>query len=111
MRPQDKLRPIDPQADARKAWVRQNRQWNEAYARLQAAGVPADEMAGLLPTFDRDLFTGLLCGARSRQTGKPCRLASLGPGGRCRFHGGSSTGPVTAAGIARVTQNLPHMRA
>jgi hypothetical protein len=28
------------------------------------------------------------CGAKSRQTGEPCKLAGTGNGGRCRFHGG-----------------------
>lgn len=32
------------------------------------------------------------CGAKSRQTGEPCKLPGLGAGGRCRFHGGRSTG-------------------
>lgn len=32
------------------------------------------------------------CGAKSRQTRLPCRLPALGAGGRCRFHGGRSTG-------------------
>lgn len=32
------------------------------------------------------------CTARSRQTGEPCKLAGTGAGGKCRFHGGASTG-------------------
>jgi len=32
------------------------------------------------------------CGAKSRQTGEPCKLPGTGAGGRCRFHGGRSTG-------------------
>jgi hypothetical protein len=32
------------------------------------------------------------CGAKSHQTGAPCRLPGLGAGGKCRFHGGRSTG-------------------
>jgi len=32
------------------------------------------------------------CSARSRQTGEPCKLPGTGAGGRCRFHGGRSTG-------------------
>ena len=32
-----------------------------------------------------------ICGAKTRQ-GKPCKKTSL-KNGRCRFHGGKSTGP------------------
>ena len=32
------------------------------------------------------------CSARSRQTGEPCKLPGTGAGGKCRFHGGASTG-------------------
>ncbi len=37
------------------------------------------------------------CGARSKRTGKPCRGAAM-PNGRCRLHGGKSTGPRDARG-------------
>lgn len=32
------------------------------------------------------------CTASSRQTGEPCKLPGTGAGGKCRFHGGASTG-------------------
>jgi hypothetical protein len=35
------------------------------------------------------------CGARSKRTGKPCLGAAM-PNGRCKFHGGKSTGPRPA---------------
>lgn len=38
------------------------------------------------------------CGATSRQTGEPCKLPGTGAGGRCRFHGGASTGRPPAHG-------------
>jgi hypothetical protein len=41
------------------------------------------------------------CGARTR-TGMACQSPAM-PNGRCRMHGGSSTGP-TAAGIERIRQ-------
>jgi hypothetical protein len=41
------------------------------------------------------------CGARTR-SGSSCRSPAM-PNGRCRMHGGSSTGP-TAAGIERIRQ-------
>ena len=39
------------------------------------------------------------CGARTRR-GSPC-LAPGMPNGQCRMHGGASTGPRTAEGLAR----------
>jgi hypothetical protein len=54
-----------------------------------------------------------LCGALTR-VGRPCRArayrvrAELVPrNGRCRMHGGLSTGPRTAAGLAAVCRSLP----
>jgi hypothetical protein len=40
------------------------------------------------------------CGAHARRTGLPCQQAAMA-NGRCRMHGGASTGPRTAEGIAR----------
>lgn len=40
------------------------------------------------------------CGAMTRK-GTPCRSAAM-PNGRCRMHGGMSTGPRTAEGIERI---------
>ena len=43
------------------------------------------------------------CGARSKRTGQPCRGPAMA-NGRCRFHGGKSTGPTTADGVERARQ-------
>jgi hypothetical protein len=40
------------------------------------------------------------CGARSKRTGKPCQAAAM-PNGRCKVHGGKSTGPRTPEGLER----------
>ena len=40
------------------------------------------------------------CGARSKRTGKPCRAAAM-LNGRCKVHGGKSTGPRTPGGLER----------
>jgi hypothetical protein len=40
------------------------------------------------------------CGARTR-TGTPCRAPAM-RNGRCRMHGGMSTGPVSPEGLARI---------
>ena len=50
------------------------------------------------------------CGARTKSTGAPCRATAVKPGGRCRFHGGRSTGPRTPAGKARSADNLHRWR-
>jgi len=38
-----------------------------------------------------------LCGAHARTTGEPCRGAAM-PNGRCRMHGGKSTGRPVVTG-------------
>ena len=43
----------------------------------------------------------ILCGAYARTTGKPCQAKALA-NGRCRLHGGLSTGPTSEAGRKRV---------
>ena len=40
------------------------------------------------------------CGAKTR-TGNPCRSPAMS-NGRCRMHGGKSTGPRTQEGLARM---------
>lgn len=50
-----------------------------------------------------------LCNARTR-TGRPCRSLAL-PSGRCRWHGGKSTGPRTEAGKQQAARNLALARA
>ncbi len=42
------------------------------------------------------------CGAKAKSTGAPCCNTVAFEGARCRFHGGASTGPRTAAGRARI---------
>jgi hypothetical protein len=43
------------------------------------------------------------CGARTR-SGEPCRAPGNGAGGRCKLHGGKSTGPRSKKGkeVARL---------
>lgn len=41
------------------------------------------------------------CGAKSKRSGNPCRGWAM-PNGRCRMHGGASTGARTEAGKARI---------
>lgn len=46
-----------------------------------------------------------ICGAHARSTGRPCQ-APAGPNGRCKLHGGNSTGPRTEHGLARTLEAL-----
>lgn len=50
-----------------------------------------------------------ICAARTRR-GRPCQCKPV-RGGRCRLHGGASTGPTTAEGKAQSTENLKRARA
>lgn len=50
-----------------------------------------------------------ICGARNRQ-GNPCQCKLLLKGGRCKFHGGMSTGPNTPEGMQRVLDALKRWR-
>jgi len=43
------------------------------------------------------------CGAYARSTGNPCQAKAL-PNGRCKNHGGMSTGPRTQEGRQAVAQ-------
>ena len=49
-----------------------------------------------------DFSKAARCGAKNRR-GTPCRCPAM-PNGRCRLHGGLSTGAKTAEGIERIRQ-------
>lgn len=49
---------------------------------------------------------GLTCGAWGRQRQRPCLSTEIFENGRCKFHGGASTGPKSAEGKARSAANL-----
>ncbi|MHB1215468.1 MAG: HGGxSTG domain-containing protein [Thiobacillus sp.] len=51
-------------------------------------------------------FEGMTCGAHGRQKGRPCRRVDIFENGRCKNHGGASTGPKSAEGKARSAANL-----
>ncbi len=60
-----------------------------------------DELVGLLASMGLVPST---CGARTR-SGTPCRRRDLYASGRCKLHGGLSTGPKTSDGKARSAAN------
>lgn len=49
------------------------------------------------------------CGAFARSSGQPCKMKALA-NGRCRIHGGKSTGPRTKGGQRRALANLRQNR-
>lgn len=55
------------------------------------------------PLLPEDL-RGMACSAKTRK-GTPCKRTDLYISGRCKFHGGKSTGPKTAEGKAKVALN------
>lgn len=63
-----------------------------------------DHMWRVYLTFPEDHYT-LTCGANSKQTGQPCKNVSLYRNGRCKFHGGLSTGPKSKAGKRKAAAN------
>ena len=48
-------------------------------------------------------WQGIRCEARTRR-GTPCQRPARLPVGRCKLHGGASTGPRTKDGLARLTE-------
>ncbi|BCO11330.1 hypothetical protein GEOBRER4_n1642 [Citrifermentans bremense] len=54
---------------------------------------------------DRKEKVKATCGAMTRQ-GMPCRNTRIYKNGRCKNHGGLSTGPKTAGGKLRALANL-----
>ncbi len=58
---------------------------------------------GEYPPFP-DVLIGLTCGAKTR-AGTPCKRSDLYSSGRCKFHGGLSTGPTTETGKAKSRDN------
>lgn len=65
------------------------------------AGYP--HPAPSFPSFPADLVD-LRCGAKTR-AGTPCQRKDLWDSGRCKLHGGKSTGPTSAEGKARAALN------
>ena len=48
-------------------------------------------------------WPGQRCGAKTRK-GTPCQRPAYKRNGRCSLHGGTSTGPKTEDGLARLTE-------
>lgn len=52
----------------------------------------------------------VICGAKRRRDGKPCKALSVPGKKRCKWHGGCSTGPRSPAGRQRALRNLRQYR-
>jgi|SRR6185369_6885142 len=51
-----------------------------------------------------DELVGMVCEAKTRK-GTPCKSKALWINGRCRLHGGLSTGPTTQEGKRKAAEN------
>lgn len=94
---------MDEQDRLRQLWRHHCTAHDEAFKQWADAGHPWDTKLNMPPLPDE--LRGLTCGAKTR-AGTPCKLASLYNNGRCKFHGGLSTGPTTDAGKRRAAANL-----
>jgi hypothetical protein len=74
-------------------------EWVQSAGRRATEFPPQPEHPSLPPE-----LVDLSCGARTR-AGTPCKLTTLWVNGRCKFHGGASTGPKTNAGKAIASRN------
>lgn len=86
--------------------IRYKRFWSDyekLSKRLIASGVFEYELGRYLPQFPRE-FHSLTCGAKTR-AGTPCKMKCIYYNGRCKLHGGLSTGPLTEEGKARAAKN------
>ena len=68
------------------------------------AEIPHEKRRGMLRNANPsgDFSKAPRCGAKNRR-GASCQCPAM-PNGRCRLHGGLSTGPKTAEGIERIRQ-------
>ena len=49
---------------------------------------------------------GMTCGAKAKSSGQPCKSKEIHKNGRCKFHGGLSTGPKSTEGKLAALENL-----
>ena len=68
-----------------------------------------NNMVGFATRFG-DQWEGVRCGAKTRR-GTLCQRPGTKRNGRCKLHGGRSTGPTTEAGLARlIASKITHGR-
>ena len=81
-------------AELRKAYRRHYEECDRIYRQQTSSSISFQRTT--LPAFPAECL-GMLCGAKTRR-GTRCRNTSLYINGRCKFHGGLTTGPTTAEG-------------
>lgn len=69
---------------------------NKLAHKLMVKGLDPMEIIRQLPKFPSE-YAGLTCGAKTRK-GTTCQCKAIYTNGRCKLHGGLSTGPKTEAG-------------
>lgn len=84
----------DSTPDRRRRWRKYHELQSAVHQQWQERGYRYPPPA--TPPFPDDL-RGLACGARTK-AGTPCKLTAIYLNGRCKWHGGCSTGPTTEAG-------------
>ena len=91
----------------RKLWRLYHDRHAQAVERYQQAldewEYPMPEPVPHYPPFP-EVLRGLTCGAKTRK-GTPCKNKTLYRSGRCKFHGGMSTGPKSKKGKQMLTEN------
>lgn len=101
---------MDVDAERRRLWISF---WKASAKAAAAREAEADALARAgdhgeprtqLPRVP-DALRGLRCGARTRK-GSRCKRGDLHASGRCKLHGGMSTGATTPEGQARSRLNL-----
>lgn len=98
-------RSADPQAELRRRYIAVCAARSKQIAALVAAGMTEPAASMRVSPIDLEPFMDLRCGARSKRTGKPCPQKGLYACGRCRWHGGLSTGPRSEDGKRRSAAN------
>ncbi len=80
----------------------EERNWREEGRLMSFGTVPPTQRRGWLKNGNPvgDFSQARRCGAKTRQ-GTPCRCPAM-RNGRCRLHGGLSTGPKTPEGVERI---------
>ncbi len=93
---------VDVSHDRRRRWHEHRKEFDRLCEKYVAADT--DYRWRVYPAFPEDLrdFT---CGAKSKRSGQPCKNKSIYRNGRCKFHGGLSTGPRTEAGKRKAAKN------
>ncbi|MDF1690057.1 MAG: HGGxSTG domain-containing protein [Cycloclasticus sp.] len=87
----------------RKRFKAHYKQRNDAFEQWCAGGYNNQDLPKNIP-LPEDL-KDLRCEAKTKATGQPCKIKAIYSNGRCKFHGGLSTGPRTVEGKKLSAQN------